>query len=98
MKHLILKDKNFRLVIKNVEVKKRCLMFLFHRIFLSCTFRQVVYFKLKNLTHGSTSFFVNRCVLTGRSRAVFRDFKMSRIILRAYISNGQVLGCKKSSW
>ena len=40
----------------------------------------------------------NRCELTGRSRGVYRKFKLSRICLRDLASRGQIPGMTKSSW
>ena len=40
----------------------------------------------------------NRCELTGRPRAVYRRFKLSRVGLRELASRGQVPGVVKSSW
>lgn len=40
----------------------------------------------------------NRCEVTGRSRSVYRKFKMSRIALRDLASAGQIPGMVKSSW
>lgn len=40
----------------------------------------------------------NRCEITGRSRAVYRKLKMSRIALRDLASRGQIPGMTKSSW
>lgn len=40
----------------------------------------------------------NRCTLTGRPRAYYRKFGMSRIALRDLASEGQVPGVVKSSW
>lgn len=40
----------------------------------------------------------NRCVITGRSKGVFKKFKISRIILREWALKGQLVGIKKSSW
>ena len=40
----------------------------------------------------------NRCELTGRPRAVYRRFKLSRIALRDLASSGQIPGMVKSSW
>ncbi len=40
----------------------------------------------------------NRCELTGRSRAVYRRFKLSRIMLRQLASEGLLPGVTKSSW
>lgn len=40
----------------------------------------------------------NRCEVTGRPRAFYRKFRMSRIALRDLASVGQVPGVVKSSW
>jgi small subunit ribosomal protein S14 len=40
----------------------------------------------------------NRCELSGRSRGVYRKFRMSRIALRDLASQGQIPGMVKSSW
>jgi small subunit ribosomal protein S14 len=40
----------------------------------------------------------NRCDVTGRPRAYYRTFKMSRIALRDLGSAGQIPGLVKSSW
>jgi len=40
----------------------------------------------------------NRCEMTGRPRAFYRKFKLSRISLRDLASNGQIPGMTKSSW
>jgi small subunit ribosomal protein S14 len=39
-----------------------------------------------------------RCQMTGRPRAVYRKFKLSRIALRELASTGQIPGMVKSSW
>lgn len=40
----------------------------------------------------------NRCELSGRPRAFYRKFKLSRIALRELASAGQIPGVIKSSW
>ena len=40
----------------------------------------------------------NRCVITGRGRGVERLFKMSRLALRDFASNGLLSGVIKASW
>lgn len=40
----------------------------------------------------------SRCELSGRPRAVYRKFKLSRIALRDLASRGQLPGVVKSSW
>ena len=40
----------------------------------------------------------NLCALTGRSRGVYRKFKVSRIKLRELALQGKVPGMRKASW
>jgi small subunit ribosomal protein S14 len=40
----------------------------------------------------------NLCALTGRSRAVYRKFKISRIMLRELALQGKIPGMRKASW
>ncbi len=40
----------------------------------------------------------NRCQLTGRPHAYYRELKVSRIMLRELGSNGEIPGLVKSSW
>ncbi|WP_168463883.1 30S ribosomal protein S14 [Wolbachia endosymbiont of Ctenocephalides felis wCfeT] len=40
----------------------------------------------------------NRCALTGRPRGVYREFGLSRIVLRDLCAFGQIPGVMKSSW
>jgi small subunit ribosomal protein S14 len=40
----------------------------------------------------------NRCELTGRPRAYYRKFKLSRVMLRELANKGLIPGVIKSSW
>jgi small subunit ribosomal protein S14 len=40
----------------------------------------------------------NRCWVTGRSRAFYRDFGLSRHVLREMAHDGLIPGLTKSSW
>lgn len=40
----------------------------------------------------------NRCIVTGRPRGFFRDFGLSRHVLREYALQGLLPGVVKSSW
>ena len=40
----------------------------------------------------------NRCELTGRSRAYYRKFRLSRLMLRELANKGLIPGVTKSSW
>lgn len=55
--------------------------------------------KLQLLPRNSSPIRVrNRCEVSGRPRAYYRKFKMSRIALRQLASLGLVPGVVKSSW
>jgi ribosomal protein S14 len=61
---------------------------------------------LSNSTNIKTKFLIqnnicrvkNRCIVSMRDRAVFRDFKLTRGILRQHLSFGKIPGFSKSSW
>jgi small subunit ribosomal protein S14 len=55
--------------------------------------------KLAKLPRNSSKVRIrNRCEMTGRPRAYYRKFKLSRITLRELASQGQIPGMVKSSW
>lgn len=55
--------------------------------------------KLAELPRNSSKVRIrNRCILSGRPRAYYRKFGLSRIALRDLASEGQIPGMVKSSW
>ena len=55
--------------------------------------------KLAEMPRNSSSTRIrNRCELSGRPRAYYRNFKLSRLALRELASQGQIPGVVKSSW
>lgn len=40
----------------------------------------------------------NRCMFTGRARAYYRKFGVSRLVFREMALRGEIPGVKKSSW
>ena len=55
--------------------------------------------KLQNLPRNSAPVRLrNRCAITGRPRGYYRDFGLSRHVLREYASQGILPGVTKSSW
>lgn len=55
--------------------------------------------KLRSLPRNSRRVRIrNRCIFTGRRRAVLRTFRISRIILRKKALEGLLPGVKKASW
>ncbi|MBN9543451.1 MAG: 30S ribosomal protein S14 [Alphaproteobacteria bacterium] len=61
--------------------------------------RMEAVFKLAEMPRNSSKTRIkNRCELTGRPRAYYRKFRMSRIALRQLALAGLLPGVKKSSW
>ncbi len=55
--------------------------------------------KLAQLPRNGASVRIRlRCAVTGRPRANYRKFKLSRIALRDLASSGQIPGMVKASW
>ena len=55
--------------------------------------------KLNKLSRSSSTTRVrNRCINTGRSRAVYRFCKLSRITMRQLAVQGLIMGLTKTSW
>lgn len=55
--------------------------------------------KLQQLPRNSATVrYHNRCTITGRPRGYFRDFGLSRHVLREYALQGLLPGVVKSSW
>ena len=48
--------------------------------------------------NGNPTRIRNRCELTGRSRAYYRKFRLSRVMLREMGNKGLIPGLTKSSW
>ncbi|WP_114226634.1 MULTISPECIES: 30S ribosomal protein S14 [Sphingomonas] len=48
--------------------------------------------------NGNKTRIRNRCELTGRSRAYYRKFRLSRVMLREMGNKGLIPGLTKSSW
>ena len=63
------------------------------------TERLIARLKMAELTrNGNPTRVRNRCELTGRSRAYYRKFRLSRIMLRELANKGLIPGVIKSSW
>ncbi len=61
--------------------------------------REAARIKLQDLPrNGNPNRVRNRCELTGRPRAFYRDFKLSRNKFRELANNGLIPGVTKASW
>ncbi len=63
------------------------------------TERLIARLKMAELPRNSNPTRVrNRCMVTGRPRAVYRKFKLARIMIRELGNMGMIPGLTKSSW
>ena len=61
--------------------------------------RLILYKKFEKIPKNSSpSRQRNRCWVTGRSRGFYKDFGLSRHVLREMGNDGLIPGLKKSSW
>jgi small subunit ribosomal protein S14 len=94
-------EKNLRRerMVKQFANRRKALKNVANNETLSTEERFKARLKLAELPRNSSSTRVrSRCLLTGRPRAVYRKFKLSRIALRELASAGLIPGMTKSSW
>ena len=64
-----------------------------------CKYKFKIYKKLERMPRNSSPVrYRNRCWVTGRSRGFYRDFGLSRHLIREMAHEGMIPGLKKSSW
>ena len=97
-KSLIERDRKRSLLITKYA-KKRASLKQAIKEAVSMEEKFVLHRELQNLPRNSAPIRLhNRCNLTGRPRGYFRDFGLSRHVLREYASEGLLPGVTKSSW
>jgi len=101
----IIKDKKIRNLVNKVENKNTLNKFLFFYIlsfYNKVSKKSHILFYLnmvsKNSSINNKNRITNRCVLTNRGRSVFRQFNISRIILRELLQFGILPGFSKAVW
>lgn len=99
MKKQIKKNINQRKFFKTNEKKRLILKSIINNLNFEKKIRWKIQKKLIKFSNNSSLTRIkNRCILTGRSRSVYRLFKLSRIQLRKLASNGSLPGVSKYSW
>ena len=99
MKKKIIKNIKQRYLFKNLEKKRLTLKI----ISKNCNFNKRIRFKIKKRwllfnNNSSITRIKNICILTGRTRSIYRIFKISRIKLRDLVSKKLLPGICKYSW
>lgn len=99
MNHYIEKDKKRRLLYNQYELKRLQYKYIINNQETNKQDRFYAQLKLSKLPRNSSKTRIkNRCTLTGRAKAVYRQFKISRLALRELASFGMLPGVKKASW
>lgn len=99
MKVVFIKDKNRRVKYSVVEKKKLILKYIFNNLNLSQNIRNNAYLEYSNLSDDSSITKIkNRCILTNRSKGIYKKFKISRIFFKKIALEGNLPGVKKASW
>jgi small subunit ribosomal protein S14 len=84
---------------KQYAARREVLRALVHKKDIAIEERMDAVRRLSELPRNGAKIRVrNRCVLTGRPRAYYRKFGMSRISLRDLGLKGMIPGLTKSSW
>jgi len=95
----IQKNLNRRNIVKKFFNKRKKLKEQVMKKNLSIEERFKIQSKLNELPRDSSKIRVrNRCELTGRTRGVYRKFRLSRIKIRELSMSGALPGVIKSSW
>lgn len=100
MKRLIIKDKGTRLKYSKIDHFRASLKYIIMSDLYSYKTRKVANKKLIHLCRGNAKItkINNYCIISGRSKSVYKDFRLSRIKFRELARSGQLYGVTKSSW
>jgi small subunit ribosomal protein S14 len=92
-------DNKYRKLYHKFEKNKKELKSIFQNRLINSKLRFSAFNKLNIIScNSSISKFKNRCLITGKSKGILRNFKISRIKFREFASNGDISGISKSSW
>ncbi len=93
------KNKKRKAMVENYKAKREELRNMVKNEKLSPEVRDQAMKTLAELPRNSSATRIrNRCVLTGRPRAYYRKFGLSRIALRDLALRGELPGVIKASW
>ncbi|RAL40475.1 hypothetical protein DM860_006545 [Cuscuta australis] len=92
-------DQKRRFLAAKCEVKRKLYKSICNDTSLPADLREQHRQKLSELPRNSSfTRLRNRCIFTGRPRAVYEKFRMSRIVFRSLANQGALQGVKKASW
>ena len=96
---LMNRDKKRRLLFKSFEVQRILLKAIIHDMSLPKNIRFESMLLFASLPRNSSKVRLHtRCTQTGRSKAIYSKFRLSRITFRELASKGLLPGVVKASW
>lgn len=99
MSNLIFRDQKRRKLYKKLEHQRILYKSIIHDLHISKKYRFESTLQLNKLPRNSSQTRIkNRCILTGRGKAVYKKFKLSRISFRELALKGMLPGVLKASW
>jgi ribosomal protein S14 len=99
MSNQVIRDMTRRLLLAKFELKRVQYKALCQDRNMPNAVRYEYFLKLSKLPRNSSKTRIrNRCTITGRSRAVYKKFRVSRIVFRELATQGALCGIYKSSW
>jgi small subunit ribosomal protein S14 len=100
MKRLVIKDKSIRLKYAKIDPFRASLKYIVMSDLYSYKTRREANMGLVRLCRKNAKItkVSNYCVISGRSKSVYKDFRLSRIKFRELARSGQLYGVTKSSW
>ena len=99
MSNLIYRDKKRRNLYKKYELQRTLFKSIIHDLSIEKKYRLESILKINTLPRNSSKVRLkNRCILTGRGKAIYSKFKLSRISFRELALKGMLPGVIKASW
>ena len=100
MKRLIIKDRSIRLKYSKIDPFRVSLKYIVMSDLYNYKTRELANRKLVRLCKNNAKITKvnNYCIISGRSKSVYKDFRISRIKFRELARSGQLYGITKSSW
>ncbi|MCJ1431464.1 40S ribosomal protein mrp2, mitochondrial [Xylographa pallens] len=95
----VIRDHTKRKVYEQHETERQALRYIIRNTTLPQRNRAQAQLQLSQM-HAYTRFtqINNRCIMGGKSRGVFSDFRMARYPFRLHALAGDIPGVKKASW
>lgn len=99
MKNIVKRDQNRRTLVYKNELRRAQYKSIIKNFSIPGDTKDQYVSKLNKIARNSSKVRIeNRCILTGRGKAVYRFCRLSRICFRELAAQGLIAGVSKSSW